>query len=369
MSRSDMPLAEALNRATALRRAEADELLTAAQARRMRWHAQLLGGSSLTPAEVVRRAVALQGQDLPGVLRAIAIRSRAGTTLADVRAAFAAGELVRSWPMRGTLFATTPEQLAALLHFTGERLHRAAARRRTDLGLDDRVVDAAREVLLDGLGSRPLTRAEVLASWEDAGIGTTEGRGYHLIAHFAIAGLVHWGAFAGSGSEQLLTLSPANVPADPDAALAAVVRGYVSARGPVSESDLAWWTKLPLGVLRRAVASVDDVVTVSVDGAPAWMIGEPAPAAASGVTLIPAFDEWILGYADRSLVASPRMLEALVPGNNGVFRPGILVDGVVVGTWRMPRGKAPVIELVEPVPARTRRAIDAAISDWPHAAD
>ena len=48
--------------------------------------------------EVVDRAVALQGQDLPAVLRAIAIRSAPGTTIDDVRAAFDRGEIVRSWP-------------------------------------------------------------------------------------------------------------------------------------------------------------------------------------------------------------------------------------------------------------------------------
>lgn len=332
----------------------------------MRWHAQRLGGSALAPAEVVRRAVAIQGQDLPAVLRAIAMRASAGTTLDDVRAAFDSGELVRSWPMRGTLFATTPEHLATLLHFTGERLHRAAARRRDELGLDDRVVDAARDTLLAALRERPRTRAEVLALWEGAGLVTGGGRGYHLIAHLAIAGTVHWGAFTDSGTEQRLTLSPAHAPVDPDAELAEIVRGYVATRGPVREADLAWWTKLPLAVLRRAAASVDDLVEVDAGGESAWIIGDPAAHDASTVTLVPAFDEWILGYADRSLVASPRMLEALVPGNNGVFRPAVLVDGVVVGTWRMPRGKPPVVELVEPVPARTRRAIDAAIEGWPH---
>src|SRR5690554_489874 len=193
----------------------------------MRWRAQLLGGSSLTPAEVVRRAVALQGQDLPAVLRAIAIRSTDGTTLADVRAAFDSGELVRSWPMRGTLFATTPEHLATLLHFTGERLHRAATRRRADLGLVDDVVNTARETLLGALEDRSLTRQEVLALWNDAGIATAGGRGYHLIAHFAIAGFVHWGPFTKTGTEQLLTLSPARTPVDAEAALAEVIHGYV----------------------------------------------------------------------------------------------------------------------------------------------
>ena len=89
------------------------------------------------------------------------------------------------------------------------------------------------------------------------------------------------------------------------------------------------------------------------------------------MTLVPAFDEWILGYADRSLVASDAMFDALVPGKNGVFRPAVLVDGVVVGTWRFsaPRGaksRTPVVELLEPVSGRAARLIDDALAAWPH---
>ncbi|MBP2436488.1 hypothetical protein [Microbacterium amylolyticum] len=72
--------------------------LSTTEALRARWSNHLLGGSDLTPAQVVDRSVALQGQDLPAVLRAIALRSRPGTSIADVRAAFDRGELVRSWP-------------------------------------------------------------------------------------------------------------------------------------------------------------------------------------------------------------------------------------------------------------------------------
>ncbi|MFT4010844.1 MAG: crosslink repair DNA glycosylase YcaQ family protein [Nocardioidaceae bacterium] len=350
--------------------------LTAATARRMRWQAHLLGGSNLEPTAVVERAVALQGQDLRAVVRAIAIRSRPGTTVADVRAAFDAGLLVRSWPMRGTLFATTPAHLSTLLHFTAERTHRATARRRAELGLDAGVLLRARDVLAEALAERGLRRAEALALWEAAGIETRAGRGYHLLMHLCVDGLAHWGPFDDTGSEQLLTrfLTPAATPPpDPEpavASLAAVVRDFVAARGPVTEADLAWWTKLPKTALRRAAGAVEDLVVVDVEGTPAWLAGEPDRPQPSGVTLVPGFDEWILGYADRSLVASQPMLDALVPGRNGVFRPAILVDGVVVGTWRLPRSIRPVpgpaVDLVESVSARTRRAIDRAVAAWPH---
>lgn len=125
---------------------------------------------------------------------------------------------------------------------------------------------------------------------------------------------------------------------DPDAALAELVHGFVRARGPVTDDDLAWWTKLPKTLLRRAAARIDDLVEVQAEGTPAWMIGEPAPPDASAapdagaVTLVPGFDEWILGYADRSLMAGAGMLQALVPGGraaagSGLGRPGAASRG------------------------------------------
>lgn len=353
--------------------------LSPTQARHQRLHRQLLGGSDLGPVEVVERAVALQGQDLPAVLRAIAIRSRPGTTVDGVRQAFDAGHLVRSWPMRGTLFATTPGHLAALLSLTAERTHRSTARRREQLDLDEHTIGRARDLLTDALTERPRTRGEAMSLWEDAGLAPAKGRGYHLLMHLSVAGLIHWGAFAESG-DQLLELTMTAPPADPDAALAEVIRGYVAARAPVTLADLAWWTKLPKTPLRKAAAAMDDVVDVSLDGTPAWVLADGlAPAQetpgheAPRIDLVPGFDEWILGYGDRALVASPDALRALVPGSNGVFRPAVLVDGVVVGTWRPPRKsggatRAPgaVVELVEKVDRSTRAQIDAAVSGWPH---
>lgn len=331
--------------------------LTIAEARRARWASQLLGGSELTPAQVVDRAVALQGQDLPAVMRAIAIRSAPGTTIDDVKAAFERGEIVRSWPARGTLFATTPRHLANLLSLTAERIHRSTATRRAQLGLDDATLARALEI-----APRAATRAEVLAAWTAAGLDPSGGRGYHLIFHHAVAGAWHWGAFC--GDEQLLTETVAAA-ADPDP-LPAIVRGLVAARGPVTENDLAWWLKLPKTAIRRAV---DGLTEVSIEGERAWVAGELADPGDTGVTLLPGFDEWILGYEKRDFTASSAMQKALVPGNNGVFRPAVLVDGVTVGTWqhRTRSRREATFELVEKVTAATRKRIERAVGDWPHA--
>ena len=105
-------------------------------------------GSTRTPLEAVRHAVALQGQDLPAVLRAIAARSTPGTTLDDVRAAFDDG-LVRSWAMRGTLFVAAADDLAVLHAWTAERMRRQEWRMCEVRGIDQ----AVRGVVGEGHGA------------------------------------------------------------------------------------------------------------------------------------------------------------------------------------------------------------------------
>ena len=58
---------------------------------------------------------------------------------------------------------------------------------------------------------------------------------------------------------------------------------------------------------------------------------EPAPRA---VHLLPGFDEFVLGYTDRTAQLPKEHFLTIVPGGNGVFLPTIVVDGQVVGTWR-----------------------------------
>src|SRR5665811_947693 len=72
---------------------------------------------------------------------------------------------------------------------------------------------------------------------------------------------------------------------------------------------------------------------------------------ARDVLLLPGFDEIILGYGDRSMTLAPEHADRIVPGGNGVFRPTVLVDGQVVGTWRhVGTGSKRRLETVQFVP-------------------
>ncbi|MFC8796750.1 winged helix DNA-binding domain-containing protein [Promicromonospora sp. NPDC057138] len=359
-------------------------------ARRLRLRTQGLtlpdGRAAPSPVEVVRRMVALQGQDLPAVLRAIAIRSRPGTTLDDVRAAFDAGDLVRGWTQRGTLFATTPRDLAALVSLTGERVTQKGRRTREAEGLDDaaiaRAETVARAALAASADDGGISRAAMLDLWQQAGVSVEGQRGYHLIVTLALRGLLHWGPFAGAQQLMVATPGPASgdvPPEEPGVALRRIALSYFASRGPATPDDLAWWLGLPKVPVRTAVAALrdarpDTVAEVVIDGKPmlvgrdaSGLSGDAAPEIAepAGVVLVPGFDEIVLGYQDRELVADAEAMRTVVPFTNGVFRPAVLLDGRLVGTWRRApkRDEAPV-ELVPGIRAPARKAVDAAVAAW-----
>jgi hypothetical protein len=81
----------------------------------------------------------------------------------------------------------------------------------------------------------------------------------------------------------------------------------------------------------------------------------------------PGFDELVLGYKDRSLLLEPGQLDAVVPGGNGVFRPTLVRDGRVVGTWRRLPSKAKAVVEVTPfdaLPARVRTQAEKALGAY-----
>lgn len=309
------------------------------------------------PAAVARRMLALQAQDFAAGCWALALRT-AGATQADVLADLDAGRLVRSWPMRGTLHFVPPEDLRWMLSVTTERLLQGLGRRQQQLHLGPADFAQAADVVTAALtGGKALSRADVMQLWEDAGISTAGQRGYHLIYHLSQTGLLCWGPVvrAGNGNPaQALVLldewAPAPPPLDQDEAVARFLLRYLQGHRPATLRDFVWWIKGTVGAAKTARAVLgDELTTLEVDGVEYLLTAELADRAAEtpatraetdAVHLLPAFDEYLLGYQDRSLILDGEHAELIVPGSNGVFQPIIVAGGRVVGTWRREGGRA-----------------------------
>lgn len=298
---------------------------------------------SAAPVDVVRWMTAMQAQDLSGALWAIGLRMPQAkeTVVID---AFNRGDIVRGWPMRGTLHAILPNDLRDILSLTGERTLRSMRSIDAQLGLTEHTYAQAMELVYDALsGASRLTRTELLSAVRDGGVDTSAQRGGHIIYRAALTGLVVMGPFAGAQQTFVLSESwlPPHTSRDAAEIVSDIATRYIASHGPVTDADFARWIGLPLTTVRAGIAAAGASITpIETDGSPMFVTsesldqldGSPVPGARR-TYLLPGFDEFMLGYSDRSFAVPVEYLPRIVPGNNGVFRATVVIGGKVAGLW------------------------------------
>jgi len=322
---------------------------------RLRLAAQGLQGSApgepagfASAEECVRHMTAMQAQDLASALWAVGQRVP-GSTASDVRGALDSGTVVRSWPFRGTLHLVPAQDLRWMLEITRGRMVRAVAGRHRELGItaDDvaHCRDIAGELLAAGKG---VTREQLFEAFEESGQITKAQRGVHLLGTLCLHAWLVQGPLAGSNgkaaSQQLLMPFEEWIPESRklgrDEGISELLHRYFRSHGPATLDDFCWWTQIPKTDAKAALGRIkDQLVELEFEGASYWIPPETASLLDDGVpgarTLLalPGFDEFLLGYKDRSLVLAPQHAQKVVPGGNGVFKRVIVSGGTVVGTW------------------------------------
>jgi hypothetical protein len=116
----------------------------------------------------------------------------------------------------------------------------------------------------------------------------------------------------------------------------------MSVYGPATIEDLArWWGEGSIAPARRWIAALgDDVVEVQLDdGAKAWMLAAHARefrdlAPARTVSLLPAFDQYVVAASRHARNLLPGDLRARVYRPQGWLSPVLLINGRMDGVWR-----------------------------------
>jgi hypothetical protein len=237
----------------------------------------------------------------------------------------------------------------------------------------NRAVDLLGKTLAD---AGRLTRAQCVDALTQGGITGAGNYAYHLLWYASQSGVTCIGP--NQGSEQTFVLldqwAPDPVRPERDEALAIIATRYFRSHGPTSAKDLAGWTGLPMSDVKRGIAAAGDRISaVPVDGSPMYLAAEILDLAATltakpaGVIALPGFDEYMLGFKDRSWMATPTDLNAIVPGGNGVFQATLARDGRVIGTWKRTLGKSKVAVTVLPLTdlgARDKAKAERALGDY-----
>jgi Winged helix DNA-binding domain len=161
---------------------------------------------------------------------------------------------------------------------------------------------------------------------------------------------------------------PGGVPAwSLEEAQAELVRRWLRGFGPATMADVKWWTGLPMGQVRRAVADAG-AVEVDLDGTAGLALADdldPVPAPGPWAALLPALDPTTMGWAGRDFYLGPH--RPVLFDRNGNAGPTVWWDGRVVGGWaQRPSGEL-VLRLLADVGADATAAIEAEaarLADW-----
>jgi len=348
-------------------RALSDDEVLALRTRAQRFTGARGGGSAPDVAEVVAAVVGVQAQAVAPARLGVRVRSTGLTVAAVVQACAVERSVVRTWTLRGTLHLVGADDIGWLVGLLGPASAARDARRRTELGLDDGLVERALHALPDVLAGGALTRAELVRALAASGVAVpADGQApAHLVAYAAMHGLLCYGPDREDGEPTFVLLASwlgrTAPPMAPDEALANLARRYLAGHGPAGATDLAAWAGIPLGRARRGLELVrGELEEVRVGRDPAWL---PAGAAAEApdapgrgaeagcggpvVRLLPAFDGYLLGYRTRAAILAPAWARRVHPGG-GWINPTLLVDGRIAGTWRQQRGGSALTVVVAP---------------------
>ncbi|MDX2139440.1 MAG: winged helix DNA-binding domain-containing protein [Chloroflexota bacterium] len=304
----------------------------------LRLHQQLITRPFAQPEDVVRWMGAMQAQDYHQAVWAIGVRTQSGT-LAQVEQAIADARIIRTWPMRGTIHFIPPQDARWMLQLTAARMVAKDTRRLHQLELTGADIERCKGIVHDALaGGKRLTRSALLQTLDDAGISTAAQRGYHILWNIAQQGLICIGPMQDKEQTFALLDEWAGEQRDltGDEALAELATRYFTSHGPATLHDFAWWAGLTQKEVKIGVAVAGDRLRSELHDSKAYYMAadaEPAPAA-SGMVLLPGYDEYLLGYQVRDAVLSQQHAQKVCPGNNGVFYPMIVQDGQIIGTWK-----------------------------------
>ncbi|MFD7456860.1 MULTISPECIES: winged helix DNA-binding domain-containing protein [unclassified Streptomyces] len=305
----------------------------------------LLDRSPMSAKAAVEHLVGLQAQEVKPPYHALAARLE-GFTPEELSGLLDGREVVRMVTLRSTIHLHTADDsltLRPLVQPARDRELNMKQFRDGLVGVDlGRLAALARDLVEAEPRTMKQLREALRAEWPDADpqalavaarctlplVQVTPRGLWGRSAQVAVTTVEHW----------------LGRPAEPPAALDAVVLRYLAAFGPASVRDLQTWagltrTRPAFERLRPSLVTFRDPNGVELFDLPD--APRPDPDTPAPPRLLPEFDNLLLSHADRTRVIPPPHRGRTWQANT--FHCPLLVDGFLAGVWRL-RDDALVIE-------------------------
>lgn len=308
---------------------------------------QLVNKTFTDPKKLVEWMGAIQAQDYNMAKWAMGCRLVSSTNQ-TIEEAFDRGDILRTHVMRPTWHFVSNEDIRWMAVLSSKKIISAwksyDKKYQTDENQYAKWLNQI-EKLLEG--NRHLTREEIKQEFEKNGTVISPHEMNHCMMNAEALGIVCSGAV--KNKKQTYALLDERVPKTTDItkeeALSKLAAKYFRSHSPASIDDFIWWSGLSVTDARNAIHSIkDNLISERYDNKE-LLIYDASNYKSSldeSLHLLPAFDEYIISYKDRTHVL-PREHYHKAFNNYGTFYPILVYNGNVIGNWKKEEKKNQII--------------------------
>ncbi|MEO8399458.1 MAG: winged helix DNA-binding domain-containing protein [Ignavibacteriaceae bacterium] len=296
---------------------------------------------SVTNFKTVKKIVgwmgAMQAQDYNMAKWGIGVRLPKSTEKI-IEAAIDKGKIIRTHLLRPTWHFVSSDDIYWILELTASRIKASLKSRNKQLELTDKIFTKSNKILEKALADgNHLTRNELLTKLKKAKIPTHDNRSSHLLLQAELDGII----CSGASKEKQITYAllnervPKTAKFKRDEAAAKPAERYFTSHGPATLHDFVWWSGLSVTDARKALEEIkSNFNSEKIEEKTYWFVDlfSKSKKDRKSVFLLPAFDEYIISYKDRSAAITFENHKKAI-SSNGIFRPVVVINGTVGGIW------------------------------------
>jgi hypothetical protein len=294
--------------------------------------------SPSSPQEIVRHLGAMQAQDY--AMAKWAIGSRCDASEKAIEEAINDAGIIRTHILRPTWHFVAAEDIHWMLDVSGPQVKRIVTSYVKKYGFDAKKLDqinASIEKIL--AGNNHLTRDEIMQELNIKKTSKEGSLGGPIMMNAELDGLVCNGKMKGKQLTYALLeerVAKPKTKLSKEEALAKLAKRYFESHGPATLLDFSWWSGFSPTSCKVVISSIEtELNSIEIDNQKYWFGTNftDKDNFRKSVHFLPAFDEILISYKTREASILPEH-QSKAFTNNGIFKPIILENGKVIGTWK-----------------------------------
>lgn len=292
-----------------------------------------------TPKDLVKYLGAVQSQDFTGAKWALGLRLQ-NSSDEEIDKAFNEGKILRTHAVRPTWHFVTPEDLGWITKLNAPQVKKIMSYYYKQLDITPSVINKSNSIIANALKNKNfLTRTEIEKKLAQGGIKAHGQKLGHIVGEAELDLIICSGPKKGKQFTYALVdeVTPQTKTISREDSLSKLAEIFFNSRGPATIKDFSKWSGLSMVDSRNGLDSVKSKLKSETIEGKEYYFQNFKPSAIShppSALLLPNYDEYISSYADYTIISEPTHRKNLDLKGNALFWNHLIINGMVVGSWK-----------------------------------